>query len=178
MNYSVGDFILRKLEPFDLNELYIFKNDPEIASMLGGFTTGYSMDDLNEWLAFHRQRKDEVIWAIAQKATNRCVGHVGLYNIDFRVRMAEFAILIGEKEMWGKGVGRWCTKFTLEFGFYELNLNRIYLTVLATNERAIRLYREIGFKEEGRMRQAQFKKGTYIDILMMAILRDEYLANL
>lgn len=176
MNYCVGDVVLRRPEPKDLNALYVYKNDPEIALMLGGFTTGYSMQDLEEWLEYHRRCKDEVVWVIAQQRDDRCIGHVGLYNIDLRVRSAEFGILLGDRETWGKGIGRACTKFVLEIGFFELNLNRIYLSVLVTNERAIRLYRTLGFREEGRMRQAQFKNGSYVDCLNMAILRDEYSA--
>ena len=41
-------------------------------------------------------------------------------------------------------------------------------------ERAIRLYRSLGFVEEGRLRQAQFKGGRFIDVVLMSILRDEF----
>ncbi len=175
--YRLGDCVLRRPEPADLEALYEQKNDPAIASLLGGFSTGYSRADLRDWLEHHRQSHDEVLWAIAQMEGDRCVGHVGLYRIDYRIRSAEFAIMIGERTMWGQGLGRACTKFTLSYGFGELNLNRIYLSVLETNERAIRLYRSIGFHEEGRLRQAQFKQGRYIDVLMMGLLSSEYVID-
>jgi len=177
MNYKIGDFALRHLEPGDLEALYDQKNDPEIAAMLGGFSNGYSMADLNDWLEYHRQCKDEVLWAIAETESNWCVGHVGLYQIDHRIGIAEFAIMIGDRAAWGKGLGRACTKVALSHGFRELNLNRIYLTVLSTNERAIQLYQSLGFQEEGRLRQAQFKNGRYIDVLIMGLLRSEHLSN-
>jgi ribosomal-protein-alanine N-acetyltransferase len=177
MNYQVDGIILRRPEPADLDALYAQKNDPEIAGLLGGFTTGYSRQDLKEWLEYHRQRQDEVLWAIVRPEDNACIGHVGLYQIDNRVRAAELAILIGDSTAWGKGVGRNCTKFVVEYGFCELNLNRIHLSVLSTNERAIRLYRGLGFREEGRLRQAQYKRGQYLDVLLMALLREEYDAS-
>jgi RimJ/RimL family protein N-acetyltransferase len=177
MYYQLGNFVLRPLEPFDLEALYVYKNDPGIAVLLGGFSNGYSMTDLHDWLESHRQREDEILWAIARFDNNHCVGHVGLYQIDHRVRMAEFAIMIGERTAWGQGLGRACTQFALDYGFTQLNLNRIQLSVLASNQRAIRLYRNLGFSDEGRLRQAQFKNGEYIDVLLMAVLRGEYQSN-
>lgn len=178
MIYPIGEYNLRCIELKDLPALYQYKNDPEIAALLGGFSFGYSMKDLQDWFEFHRQRKDEVVWSIVKGNNDVCLGHVALYKIDYRVRMAEFAILIGDKSAWGKGVGMACTKFVLEYGFRELNLNRIYLEVLSTNERAIKLYSSIGFKEEGRLRQSQYKGDHYIDVLIMGILRDEHTSEI
>lgn len=177
MLYQLGTVLVRKPETEDLESLYAYKNDPEVAALLGGFSTGYSRADLKEWLEFHRKRSDEVLWSIVDTESHRCVGHVGLYKIDFRVRSAEFAIMIGDRRFRGRGIGRLCTRFALEYGFRELNLNRITLTVLATNARARRLYESVGFQVEGCFRQAQIKDGVYVDIIAMAILREEYLAN-
>lgn len=177
MNYQFDSFILRCPEPDDLPALYEQKNDPAIARLLGGFTTGYSMADLVEWLEYHRTHRNEAVWVVADKEHNNCWGHVGLYNIDHRIRCAEFAIMLGNRSIWGQGVGRKCIQFALEYGFEELNLNRIYLSVLATNERATNLYLKVGFKEEGRLEQAQYKGGHYIDVVLLRILRQEYLDN-
>ena len=53
------------------------------------------------------------------------------------------------------------------------DLNRIHLSVLQINERAIKIYCSLGFSEEGRQRDAQFKNNRYIDVILMAILRSE-----
>jgi RimJ/RimL family protein N-acetyltransferase len=178
MSYHVGGFVLRPPEPADVEALYRYKNDPEIAEMLGGFVAGgYSSADLEDWLEFHRKHEDEVLWVIAAPEDDRCVGHVGLYKIDHRIRSAEFALMIGDRSIWGQGLGRACTKFAIDYGFRELNLNRICLTVLSTNERAIGLYHSLGFKDEGKLRQAQYKGGQYVDVWIMGMLRSEYLSG-
>lgn len=174
MTYRLGDIILRRPEASDLPALYAFKNDPEVASLLGGFSTGYAMADLEEWLQSHRRARDEVLWSIVHAEDGACLGHVGLYRIDHRVRSAEYAIMIGDRSAWGRGIGRACTQFAIAYGFEQLNLNRIELSVLATNQRALALYASVGFVEEGRKRQAQYKDGAYCDVIMMALLRDEY----
>lgn len=174
MSYQVNDYLLRKPELNDLDAFYIIKNDPEIAGMVVGFSIGYSKTDINDWIEYHKKQKDEIFWVIAEKETNRCIGHVGIYQIDYRVRKAEFGIIIGEKSLWGKGLGLIFSKFAIEYAFNNLNLMRIQLTVLATNERAYQLYKSLEFKEEGRLRRAQYKEGQYIDIAIMGLLKEDY----
>lgn len=172
--HILGDDIrLRSPEPKDIEALYAQKNDREIGALLVGFHTGYSRADIADWIEFHRRAQDEALYVIAD-GDDRCLGHVGLYRIDHRAGSANFGILIGDKPSWGKGIGRRCTTFMVEFGFHELNLHRIYLDVLATNQRAAELYRKVGFVEEGLMRQAQFKEGRYVDVHIMSVLREEY----
>jgi RimJ/RimL family protein N-acetyltransferase len=174
MNHLLGSVSLRKLEPRDIEALYTFKNDPEVATLLGGFSTGYAERDLAEWLEYHRKRADEVLWTIASADTDECLGHVGLYRIDHRVRSAEFAIMLGHKPSWGQGLGKRVSAFVIDYGFDWLNLNRLELEVLASNKRAIALYEALGFRREGVKRQAQFKAGGYVDVILMAVLREEW----
>jgi len=89
MCHRVGPVILRCRDTRDLDALYTQKNDPEVANLLGGFATGYSRRDIECWLEAHRTRRDEAIWVIADPETDACLGHVGLYNIDGRVRSCE-----------------------------------------------------------------------------------------
>ena len=167
------DIYFRKPEPADLAALYEQKNDPEIKSLLGGFANPASRRDLEEWLESHRKRSDEVIWAIVCQGEERCLGHVGLYQIEPIARSADFGIMVGDKDAWGQGVGKSATIHALRYGFEQLNLNRIGLTVLATNLRAVALYRKLGFIEEGTLRQAQFRDGAYRDVMVMGMLRGE-----
>lgn len=177
MIYAFESFRLRPIEPEDGPYLYLYKNDPEVAALLGGFHSGLAKADIQDWVDRHRKRSDEILWAIAEGEGGRCIGHVGLYKIDHRARSAEFAIMLGSKAHWNKGLGKSITAFVVEYGFSELNLNRIQLSVLSTNGRALQLYHSLGFTEEGRLRQAQFKAGHYVDVVLMAILKGESSAH-
>lgn len=101
------------------------------------------------------------------------VGNLGFMNFDQCERSAEISIFIGEKNLWDKGYGSQAIQLMLKHGFENLNLNRIFLRVYETNERGIRSYEKAGFQHEGRMRQARFQQGRYIDVLLMSVLRDE-----
>jgi RimJ/RimL family protein N-acetyltransferase len=166
--------LLRRPEPKDVEQLYQYRNDWNVIRQLGGFSSGYSLRDISDWIEYHRAQKDEIIWTIADKKEDRCLGHVGLYRIDHRIRKAEFAILIGNSKWWRKGLGQEVSRGVLDFAFRELNLHRVELTVLATNSAAIHLYRKLGFTEEGVIRQGQFRDGEYVDIVTMGLLEHEW----
>jgi RimJ/RimL family protein N-acetyltransferase len=131
------------------------------------------MQAIEEWIDRRAKHSDDLVWAIADRETNACLGHVGFYRIDHRVRACEFAILIGDVPQWGNGMGREISSAVLAYGFNELNMNRIELSVLASNTRALRLYEGLGFAREGLKRQAQYRNGEYLDVVMMALLKAE-----
>jgi [ribosomal protein S5]-alanine N-acetyltransferase len=165
---SNDKLIFRKPDLEDLESLYILKNDIESNSSLVGITSGFSKVAIRDWIEFHQKAKDEVLYLIQRVDTGNVIGHVGIYKIDHRIRKGEIAIVIAEKGSRGKGFGNICLEFILEFGFNQLNLNRIELSVLADNEIAISLYLKHGFVKEGCLRQAQFKNGKYHDVVLMA----------
>jgi len=173
VHHKVLGYTLRKPEPKDVEALYALKNDREIGALLEGFSTGYTRADLTSWVDFHRSAKDEAFFVICD-ASDTAVGHVALYKINPRIGHAEFAILLGDKSTWGKGLGTACTRFMVEYGFDELNLRRVYLEVLETNPRAQHIYEKLGFVVEGRLRKHQFKDGKHLDVIVMGVLEDEY----
>jgi RimJ/RimL family protein N-acetyltransferase len=89
-------------------------------------------------------------------------------------RNARLGIMIGDKSYWSQGYGTDAMLTLLRFGFEEMNLNRIDLTVDAENARAIRCYQKCGFVGEGRLREARYQRGKYGDQLVMSVLRDEF----
>ena len=57
---------------------------------------------------------------------------------------------------------------------HEMNLNRVWLTAVEYNARAIACYKKCGFSDEGRLRQETFKGGRYWDFTIMGVLRREF----
>jgi len=173
---------LRAVEREDLPMLLQWVNDPDVKKGIGVYLP-LSMADEEDWFNKVRERipeernlvieirtpaqdTDEVSWMM--------IGACGFFNYDTRNRSAEFGIMIGKKSFWNQGYGTETVRLLVQHGFNTLNLNRIYLRVLDNNPRAIRAYEKAGFTYEGRQRQAEFKDGKYVDLLVMSILKDEY----
>ena len=105
------------------------------------------------------------------------VGFVVLFNLKWRNQTAELAIGIGDADYRGKGYGRDALRLILNFGFSELNLRRISLTVMEYNASAIKAYERVGFVREGAHRQAVVRDGRTHDLVLYGILRDEWKAG-
>jgi RimJ/RimL family protein N-acetyltransferase len=129
---------------------------------------------MKEWLEKHL---DEFYgFTIRTVEDDRAIGMIDLNGIDWVAGNAWVGIGIGEREHWGKGYGTEAMKLVLNFGFEQLNLNRVTLDVFGYNQRAYRSYIKCGFKEEGRLRQWMQRGGERFDLIFMGILREEWMA--
>jgi RimJ/RimL family protein N-acetyltransferase len=151
-------------------------NDPDLTQYLSGFLPLTRMKE-EDWIENLKNRNDTIVFGILlldENSGEKLIGNCGLHEIDWKNRVAEVGIMIGEKELHGKGYGTEAMEIILEYGFETVNLNRIQLHVYDFNIRAIKSYNKIGFIEEGRMRQAQFKNGKYHDMILMSMLHEEW----
>lgn len=119
-----------------------------------------------------------VIFLVSDNKTKKPIGYAGLYEINQSTRKAEYQVLIGEKNFWGKGLGTNITELLTFYGFDRLNLNRIYLGFTAGNKAAERAYIKAGYKKEGILKQNIYRNSRYYDSIMMAILREDYYKKL
>jgi RimJ/RimL family protein N-acetyltransferase len=106
----------------------------------------------------------------------RPIGTADLRDLDFENGVAAFGISIGEKGEWNKGYGTDALMAICDFGFGQLRLERIWLDVYEPNARARRSYEKAGFTLEGTLRHGHFADGEFVDVMRMALLRDEWLA--
>ncbi len=105
-------------------------------------------------------------------AAGTIVGAAGLHPAGTSLRRAHARGLgIALAAEWqGRGVGRRLMSRLLDWADNWAGVLRVELTVHADNERAIALYRSMGFVEEGRHRAYALKNGRYVDAFFMARL--------
>lgn len=111
---------------------------------------------------------------IYELATMRPIGRVGLDDINYQHRRASFGILIGEKDCWGKGYGTEATRLTLDYGFRQLGLHNIMLSVSSANTAAIRAYTRAGFRVIGARRECRHEGDSVLDNIFMDCLATEF----
>ncbi|MBS1673506.1 MAG: GNAT family N-acetyltransferase [Actinobacteria bacterium] len=102
------------------------------------------------------------------------VGSVNLFGIDELAHHGEVGIALRPGAR-GQGIGTQALSQLIEFAFVRGNLRRLHLEVIASNRAAIRSYQKCGFVEEGRLREHAWVRGGYEDIVLMGILRREWI---
>lgn len=160
----------------DLLPLYLrWINDLEVTRTLGGNILPVTAEAEAAWYdTASKMDERHAPFTIYERATLRPVGNTDLREINHRHGTAEFGIMIGEKDYWGKGYGTEATALMLDYGFTILGLHNILLRVFSYNERGLHAYRRAGFKEIGRRREAHRFGGRAWDIVFMDCLATEF----
>ena len=146
-------------------------NDPEVHKFI--FVREMNLKEERKWIRNVKKDKFKHNFAIETKE-GILIGSVGIDILSKRDSRGSFGIIIGEKEYWSKGYGTETTRLVLDYGFKKLKLNRIELGVFEYNKRAIQVYKKMGFKLEGKLRDHITWKGKFYSTLMMAILKREW----
>ncbi len=166
---------LRKLSPSDARTYHDWRNDLEVMKTTSPQLDLYTLEETEQFISVIASQANAKGYMIEHKKSGQTVGIVSLINIDYKNRSAECVIDIGEREMWGKGIGTSAMSLLLEFAFHELNLHRVYLQVFSFNDRGIKLYEKMGFTPDGRLRESLYRGGRWHDTLIMSLLQKEYL---
>jgi RimJ/RimL family protein N-acetyltransferase len=164
---------LAPLAEGDREPLFRWINDRELVTLSSAFVP-VDRAAHDAWFDAVRDRENTAVFAVRVRDGDRLVGTCQLHSIDRRHGSAELQIRIGERDVWGQGLGREAVGLLLDHGFEQLALHRIHLHVLATNERAMRLYERAGFRREGVLREAALIDGHRTDLIVMAKLRSEH----
>lgn len=176
--YQTGRLGVRGLDRQDLEGNYPrWFCDEEVCrhNSHGAFPkTRQELESFVDSLAGDRTR---VVWAVVDLATGRHIGNMSLQNINYINRGAEFAVLMGEKDYWGKGYAREAGELLLRHGFLKLNLHRVYCGTAATNTGMQKLAEALRMVREGVLRQGLYLNGDYVDVWEYGVLRDEFLAG-
>lgn len=165
---------LRSVEEADLATLVAWRNTPEIwAQFYNKFPL--SLSGQKAWFDNLNASERRKLFLVCLQGQDSPVGTIGLDNIDFANQCVEIgSVLVAEKAALGKGVAQEAMRLMCDFCFNHLNMNRIYLSVFANNSRAVKLYEKCGFSREGVMREAHFSNGSFVDSLMMSLLRRDF----
>jgi len=164
---------LSPLNPDDAVTYTKWFNDKDMVGNLGLYTQMISLSKEKQTLE-DMAAGNTHHYAIILLDGDLLIGGVSLDSVNHRCRAADLGIFIGDEAYRSKGYGAEAIRLILNYGFNDLNLHNIMLTVHADNLRGIACYEKVGFKEIGRRREAMFKNGRYIDMVYMDIMDTEY----
>jgi RimJ/RimL family protein N-acetyltransferase len=121
------------------------------------------------------QKVNQHFFSIRTLTEDKLIGDIGLSVVNWAGGDAFVGIGVCERDFWGKGYGTDAMRVILRYGFTEVNLQRVSLTVFEYNPRAMHCYEKVGFRHEGRQRGFLNREGKRWDMLTMGILREEWL---
>jgi RimJ/RimL family protein N-acetyltransferase len=165
----------RPLEISDAPSFYQWhKNENVIKYSLSWFQTYRSNLDFEEWLSKIINSTTSFSLGICSGNSGNLIGYAGIADIGSYDMSGEYFILIGDVNCWGCGIGTEVTKSITSYGFNQMSLHRIFLTVSELNHRAVKVYEKCGYAREGILRDAAFRDGKYHNKIVMSVLSSEW----
>ncbi len=152
-------------------------NDPEVTKFNSHGERVYTKEMALVYIDMVSKSPFHQVFAIIESSSLQHIGNISLQNIDIKAKNAEFAILLGEPSIYGKGVGEEAARLVFQHGFSTLELHRIYCGTSSKNLAMQRLALKLGMQQEGIRRDAFIKNGEYADIIEYGILENEYQNN-
>jgi RimJ/RimL family protein N-acetyltransferase len=167
------DFTIREAVPEDADAAiaYIVRlsEETEIHILLEPGEFGVTPEQEREFIERSRE-SDNALFLVAE-AGGRIVGVLTCEGGRRRANrhVTKLGVTV-DGDFRGEGIGTALLQRALDWARSGGVVRRIELGVFAENERAIRLYRRLGFEVEGRRRDAIYRGGCYHDDLDMALM--------
>ncbi len=173
MRIDIGRYMIRDWTMDDAGPLARHANNPNIAENLrDGFPNPYRFTDAESFLRRVTSQSPRLAFAIA--CEDEAIGGIGLMiGQDVHRFTAELGYWLAEP-FWGKGIMTSAAVAITNYGFAELNLNRIYAEPYTHNIASARLLEKAGYSLEGTLRANVVKHEKVLDQFMYARTNVQY----
>lgn len=167
--------ILRKLEKHDDADMYEYACREETTRYLlwnPHPSIGYTKSYLTMVQRMYRSG-GYYDWAVVEKESRKMIGTCGFARLDERHGVGEVGYVLNCAYR-KHGYATEAASAVIDFGFRRLGLNRIEGRYMAENEASRHVMERCGMTFEGILRQLMLVRGTYKDIGLCALLREDY----
>ena len=130
-----------------------------------------ALADVQEWYVQYFSRAEHKLFAVY--VDKMLIGYCTLEHIDTTHRSCEIGIVIGDPHYRNQGLGGMVVTRLTTLALTVYHLHRVYAVIQGGNIASIRCFEKVGFQHEGRLRDARYVNGEFIDIHYYAILEHE-----
>lgn len=170
-----GDFYLRALQTTDLEGPWPgWLNDSSVTRLQNKGHFPNNSEKQSKYLEDIQTSRSDVVFALAEKTTDKHLGNVGLHQIDWINRTATVGILIGESDFRGRGWGKIAWHAITRYAFQVLNLEKLNAVIIQGNEASLKCALTNGFVEEGHQRSQFYRHGKRLDALLVGLTREDW----
>jgi RimJ/RimL family protein N-acetyltransferase len=167
---------LRPLTVEDAPEVARLAGRKEIADTMISIPHPFSEVQARGWITRQLSSEDpppQLVFAVTTKTDSQLVGTIALREISYEHGQAELGFWIAI-DSWGCGFAAEAAGAVVRYAFAELGLNRICAHHMVRNPASGRVLKRIGMKREGVLRQRVRKWGVFEDVVVQAIIRDDW----
>ena len=166
------NILLKELELSDTEKFAKLANNKKIwQNMRDVFPYPYSIDNAIDFISRTNESESSFVFGVFYN--KELAGAIGLHRLDDINRFTvELGYWLGEP-YWNKGIASKAVKKIIEFGFKNLDINRIFASTLETNIASQKVLLKNNFIFEGISRKSAYKDGVFLDEHRFSLLENE-----
>ncbi len=115
------------------------------------------------------ERGDMLSLAITLKDTDKFIGAVGFYRVDWDNHRTEIGYILNP-EYSGKGYMHEACTALVQFAFDEVGFHSLEAVIEADNTKSIKVIEKLGFTREAYFKEKGFSNNKYIDLTVYSLL--------
>lgn len=178
MNFKIIEtnrMILKGLTPEDMSEIFEQNHKPKIKEILGHRSEEDYEKELHKYKSgYSSYNRSFMLFLMEDKASGKIIGRCGLHNWNRDHWRAEIGYLMEDESFKQQGLMSEAVEAVIDYGFKQMNLNRIEALVADYNTASLKLLEKNGFVKEGVMRNHYYVNGVFEDSVVFSLLREEY----
>lgn len=170
--------LLRRMQVGDCYDMYEYASDPNVTRFLT-WSPHPDMEYTKEYLQYianHYKLGDFYDWAVILREENKMIGTCGFTRFHMHHDCGEVGYVINPAYR-GRGIACEAVQTVMRFGFSNLGLHRIEAKYMDGNEASRRVMEKVGMTFEGMRRDEMLIKGSYRNIGVCSILREDAQKN-
>lgn len=167
-----GDgFVLRPWRREDLAAVHAGMQDPEVPrwTRIPEGNPPTAVRSYFDWLEPRREAEDELMFAIADPATDVFLGAISLLRIEWDAGRAEIGYWMSAGAR-GRGLASGAVRALARYAFTAIGMRRLELRIDPRNVASVGVAVRAGFELEGVLRSFEVHRGERIDIAVYALL--------
>lgn len=166
---------LRPFEVEDAKWVQEIRNDFDSIKNFAGNPFPSNLVGEKEWISkmYPPGERKSIYFAIIDKESDQFSGYVNARNINYINRNAEVGGII-HKNARRKGYYKDARITFYNYLFTQINLHKLYSTILSTNEISIEKSKILGFEVEGLIKEHVFQDGVYKDVYFVSLYKNKF----
>lgn len=153
--------------PQDVGVHYVgWLNDAETMQFTESRFRRHTEEDARDYVAKANAANNAWLWRIMLNGLH--VGNIRLSAPELVHKRGSIGIVIGDKDLRGKGIAPDAIALVTDFAFGDLAFNKLTAGMYADHVASQRAFQKVGFTKEALLRRHYLSGDTFVDAVLMA----------
>ncbi|WP_342488132.1 GNAT family protein [Bacillus sp. FSL M8-0266] len=164
--------ILKQATIEDAEDMHIYLSNETVCRYMG-IDAHETIEDTKgeiKWYDNIFKEQTGIRWGISLKENPAIIGSCGFLNLEKQHCRTEIGYEL-HHDHWRKGIMKETIAAVLRYGFQEMNLNQIEALIDPDNLTSVKLLEQFNFVREGLLREYEYGKGKFDDVLIYGLLK-------